>query len=245
MILEICCSPSSNIGVIAEREFPDCKVVRITEEDDFTKLSGQNKVRNILGEYAGKIPLLVWVSFPCTGGSAWQNLNWRKGTEETRNHIRSHWVQLRIMWKALDDIVLPFLDGASTFMAFEWPAACSYWDWSSESHDLDGRRVPDIRGRLGHYLHSTALVHGCEHELRASCGPSKGELVRKLWRVDSDCESLTRALHRKKNLSVEQRRNHWKAYSCSHGKSVHHARCAGRVTRDTQHYPISLVRVNP
>ena len=147
------------------------------------------------------------------------------------------------MWEALSDLVIPFLNGTSVCMAFEWLAACSYWNWASESRDLDGRKVPDVRGCLGRVLQNTALVHGCEHELRAACGPSKGELVRKLWRVDSDCGSLTRALHGRESSSTEHRRSEWRSYRCCHDKSVQHARCAGRVTKDTQHYPVSLARV--
>ena len=54
---------------------------------------------------------------------------------------------------------------------------------------------------------------------------------------------LTRALHTRESSSTEQRRSEWRSHRCCHDKSVRHARCAGRVTKDTQHYPVSLVRV--
>ena len=174
--------------------------------------------------------MLVWVSLPCTGGSAWQDLNWRKGNESTREGIRKQWRQVKNMWNALCRIVLPRLDGRHVCMAFEWPAACSYWKWSSDVFDLDGKQTPHIRDTLAGKLRFTSLVHGCEHDLMASRGKHKGELVRKLWRIDSDCEMLVRALHRDRRMSLHERRCEWRKYPCSHAKEVFHAACAGKVT---------------
>ena len=78
------------------------------------------------------------------------------------------------MWDALCQIVLPRLDGRNVCMAFEWPAACSYWQWSSDVRDLDGRETPHIRDTLANKLRFTALVHGCEHDLRAMKRKRKG-----------------------------------------------------------------------
>ena len=184
--------------------------------------------------------MLVWVSLPCTGGSSWQDLNWRKGSESTKEGIRKQWRQLKNMWNALCQIVFPRLDGRYMCMAFEWPAACSYWNWSPDVRDLDGHETPHIREILAGKLRFTSLVHGCEHELVASRGKHKGELVRKLWRIDSDCEILVRALHRDRRMNLHERRCEWRKYPCLHAKGVFHAACAGQVTRDTQLYPPKL-----
>ena len=42
------CSPDSNIGKVAEEEFTDCKIVRITEKEDFMRQEGQEMVPNFL-----------------------------------------------------------------------------------------------------------------------------------------------------------------------------------------------------
>ena len=187
--------------------------------------------------------MLVWVAFPCTGGSAWQMLNWRKGSDQTRDNIRHLWRQLRAMWKAFRSIVLPRIDGKSVCVAFEWPAACAYWRWSASTCSLDGARVPPIHETLDRLLPFTALVHGCEHELLAECGPLKGAPVRKLWRVDTDCRSIVDALHRDKSIPLRDRQLKWYTYRCVHDRTVKHAQCAGRVTRMTQHYPTAFSRV--
>ena len=67
--------------------------------------------------------------------------------------------------------------------------------------------------------------------------------MRKLWRVDSDCSVLVRALHRDQKMDLQQRRDEWRKYPCSHGRRMVHVSCAGQVTRDTQHYPLSFARV--
>ena len=240
VLLEICCSPSSSLGEVGDREFKDCLTIRKTEEDDFTTNKGQLRVKEVLDKYATRLPVLVWVSLPCTGGSSWQDLNWRKGSESTKEGIRKQWRQLKNMWNALCQIVFPRLDGRYMCMAFEWPAACSYWNWSPDVRDLDGHETPHIREILAGKLRFTSLVHGCEHELVASRGKHKGELVRKLWRIDSDCDILVRALHRDRRMNLHERRCEWRKYPCLHAKGVFHAACAGQVTRDTQLYPSKL-----
>ena len=127
VLIKLCCSPDSSVGSVAEAEFPDCRVSRITETDDFTSQAGKERVRIWLEDcIRQQCPVLVWVAFPCTGGSAWQTLNWRRGTESTLENIRSHWSNLRAVWQAFVDIVLPQISGRTVYVAFEWPAACAY-----------------------------------------------------------------------------------------------------------------------
>ena len=150
---------------------------------------------------------------------------------------------MKQMWDALCRIVLPRLNGRSVCMAFDWPAACSYWQRSSNVSDLDGKEPPHISEVLAGKLRSTALLHGCDHELRATCGKAKGELVRKLWRIDSDCEVLVRVLQKDRKISIHERREGWRRYMCSHGRGAKRVACAGRVTRDAQLYSPDFARV--
>ena len=183
-------------------------------------------------------PVLIWVAFPCTGGSAWQILNWHKGSDLTRTNIRHLWRQLRAMWTAFSRIVLPRIDGRNVCLAFEWPAACAYWQWSASTRSLDGACVPKIREALDLSLPYTALVHGCEHGLIAECGPNKGSPVRKLWRIDTDCIALLEALHRDPSICMRDRQCKWYTYRCVHDRSVKHAQCAGRVAKMPQITPL-------
>jgi len=225
VIIELCCSPDSTIGSVAEKQFSDCRVCRITEKEDFTSAEGQDYVRQLLDECVrAKCPVLIWVAFPCTGGSAWQILNWRKGSDITKSHIRHLWRQLRAMWTAFTRIVLPRINGRSVCLAFEWPAACAYWQWSASTRSLDGASTPEIRETLDLSVPYTALVHGCEHDLIAECGPNKGSPVRKLWRIDTDCIALLKALHRDPSICMQDRQVKWHTYRCIHDRSVKHAR---------------------
>ena len=84
-LVEFCCSEQSMLGQLCEHEFPDCKCIRITENDDATSAGGMAKARS--GNT--RAPALLWGSLPCTGGSLWQNINSRKPGGMVR--LRRHW----------------------------------------------------------------------------------------------------------------------------------------------------------
>ena len=69
-IVELCAHADSILG----REAPeDCEVIRITEDDDLLSAAGfekaVNSIRGACHRY-GREKVLVWVSTPCTGGTA-------------------------------------------------------------------------------------------------------------------------------------------------------------------------------
>ena len=138
-------------------------------------------------------------------------------------------------------MVLPRVNGTEVFMAFQWPAACAYWHWSADSRDVDGSVVPPVKETLSAKLPWTALVHGCEHGL---CTKKGGEyrLVRKMWRVDSDCMAVICALQRQGSMDQRTWRTLWGSYRCMRDKSGKHAHCAGKVTKTTAHYPLPFAR---
>jgi len=169
-------------------------------------------------------------------------VNWKKGTEMTRERIRGHWRALSALWRSFEQIVLPHVDGKGVCIECEWPAACAYRQWSADSRDMDGSVVPPVKETLGAKLPLTALVHGCEHVL---CTVKGGEsrFVRKMWRIDSDCSAVICALQRESSMNLNERRTQWGRYRCIHDRTVRHAHCAGRVTKSTEHYPAPCARV--
>ena len=72
VIVEVCCSEDSLLGKIADKEYQDCKVIRITEKEDLNDPSTRKQVVSQCKEHR-KLghPILIWTSLPCTGGTSW------------------------------------------------------------------------------------------------------------------------------------------------------------------------------
>ena len=61
---------------------------RVTESQDFTTDIGlKHAVDKVT---SAKPATLLWVSMPCTGGSAWQRINLSTGADSTRDRIMAH-----------------------------------------------------------------------------------------------------------------------------------------------------------
>lgn len=151
VIIELCCSPQPEIG---RQAGGSARVSRLTQTDDFRIPGGQNKVRCILDRFAN-VPTLVWVSFPCTGGSAWQEQNRRHGKSETRNTICAHWEVLRQLWCSFTHTVLPYMSRKNVHIAREWPSTCAYSKW----HEGGKRR--DVAPHIPFFDTMTCiLTHG-------------------------------------------------------------------------------------
>lgn len=112
------------VGIRATSHISDGKVIRITEAGVFRACRGQKDVQRILDRFACA-PTLIWVSFPCTSGSAWQEINWRPGKPETKSRICAHWSVLRDMWQSFTQVVLPHAHRTTIHIAWEWPSICA------------------------------------------------------------------------------------------------------------------------
>ena len=90
VIIEICTDEDSRIG--KEMYAGDgCAVIRITQANDFTHPDTQRELQRYINSFTGrKIPVLLWVSIPCTGGTRWVSVNWLYGTDQTRTQISEH-----------------------------------------------------------------------------------------------------------------------------------------------------------
>ena len=102
VILEMCTSNNSRIG----QQHPwstGCLVVRITADDDLTSQHGIEKALKVVEQY-WDLPLLIWVSIPCTGGSSWQNLNRKSGKCNIAN-INAHIALYRALMRSVSEVV--------------------------------------------------------------------------------------------------------------------------------------------
>lgn len=98
----------------------DCNVFRITGTGDFQRSDGRKHVGRRSMRHQG-IPVLVWVSFPCTGGLAWQAHKLHNGTGATTPRTRNHWTALHEVWQRFADVFIPRPDSENVDVAWGWP----------------------------------------------------------------------------------------------------------------------------
>ena len=88
-VVELCCSDHSLLG--KESAMRSMNHTRVTERKDFTSEIGFRYVLNRIERFRSPGScVLLWVSMPCTGGSPWQIVNRRNGTNVTRERISAH-----------------------------------------------------------------------------------------------------------------------------------------------------------
>ena len=172
-IVEYCCGPQSRIGNLAPS---DCEVIRLTADDDMTSATGLAKAVAAVSQPG--IPVLLFASMPCTGGSPYVNLNWHLGPK-TRSKIRAHRALFRRLW--INFVVVA--DACMTNggrIAIEWPRRCSYW------------KVNYVVSFLKRYALQPTIFDGCAYGLVSQVKASLGRPIRKAWCIASNCEAFGR-----------------------------------------------------
>ena len=179
VIIEVCCNQDSIIGELAHSEFPECKVVRITESMDLNSPDTRKEVLKIAKSYhrAGA-QVLTWVSLPCTGGSAWTRINLkipknRDTVLEARKDFRKLWASFVDLSQGLDQVGVQY--------CVEWPRDCEYWGWSK------------IRKWLDLHPFVYAKFDGCRFGLK----DRRHNPVKKPWCVATTLETLHKKIHAK------------------------------------------------
>ena len=122
LLVELCAGGDSLLGR-KRRQARGCKCVRVTAEDDLTTESGVAKALEAIRAADG-VPILVWVSIPCTGGSSWQFVNARHPGHAAR--MRVHLALFEKLWAACTRIVDESL-ALGALVCWEWPSGCAYW----------------------------------------------------------------------------------------------------------------------
>ena len=100
---------------------------RITMDDDFISQKGFDRALFSIRQVASKhTTSLIWVSIPCTGGSAWQRYNLAYGSPSTKDKVKGHREIFDLLWANLVKLVQQ-LEDDRCYIAIEWPRGCSYW----------------------------------------------------------------------------------------------------------------------
>ena len=88
------------------------------------------------------VPILVWVSLPCTGGSTWTFVNLTipqnapKVYEEKRKFLK--------LWSSFVNLSTG-LDCCHVHYALEWPRGCTYWDMKRVQKWLDNHKCVKVK----------------------------------------------------------------------------------------------------
>ena len=130
ILVEVCCSHDSKLGDTSRRPAFGCHVIRITQDDDILSHATRKRVvdevkhvRSIGNK--GSIPVLLWASIPCTGGTAWSHINMNHDTAKEK--VKRHRSIYKRIWSAFVDLVNS-MEFAKPLIAIEWPRSCTYWD---------------------------------------------------------------------------------------------------------------------
>ena len=177
------CSPS--------KDYDDCLCFRLTERHDLTGSKGLKRGMDVasLADFL-KIPILVWISIPCTGGSSWQRINKGKGPvaqAKIEQHLELFNKLLPNAFKIAQAVILQ----GTGRVVFEWPDGCSYWQ--------DPRVVTFISSNK---LTQTKL-DGCSYGLVSKFGKDVGKPIKKTWRLAHNFPHIGQLMGRKCKCSID------------------------------------------
>jgi hypothetical protein len=194
-----------------------CKVIEITEEDDFTNPTGYGKVVEALrGENVA-----IFASLPCTGGSPWQICN--KKHPACRRLILKHHKLFGKLFSSLVRLFKEYAPRGDIPILFEWPKCCRYW------------RLPRVDQFVRRYGLSTVEFDGCAFGLRSCIKREEGKFLRKPWRIVTNIPAVQEALkgHKCPGISTD----HVHATTC--GKNAKHSQYYTRQLAETIHKAIA------
>ena len=163
-ILEICCSPDSELSSQVEFLGGSSMRANLASGYDFDKQEAFTRLRDLIKL---RRPRHIWVSLPCTLESRMQNLTKREPGSPALANFRRRLARSRIRVARLAPI-LDFIESLGIDWYFEWPVGASGW---GEIRELAPRRSSGA--------YHEAVVRGCAVGLR---GPS-GNLLAKAWRI--------------------------------------------------------------
>jgi hypothetical protein len=166
-IVEFCTSNDSRIGKMAP---PNCEVVRLTIDDDLTSDEGLAKALAAVSDPSFQV--LLFGALPCTGGSQWQNYNWKRGPD-TQDKIRGHWEVFEVLFGNFMVVAAACRQNYG-HIAMEWPRACSYWTRPSVLNFVRLNNLVDYD------------FDGCMYGLCSVVEATLGEPIKKPWRIASD-----------------------------------------------------------
>ena len=169
VLIEYCCSPDSTL---CDERFLTCpagkvKLYRLTEGHDMRKKEGVDYALSIIEKYKD-IPIVIWCSIPCTGGSTLQKENEHLPSHPAR--MAAHNRLFRTLHSNFMTLVNAVMKTVAGVLVFEWPTRNTWW------------KRTEIVKMLELYKMQKADVNGCTLDVRAR---ESGILHLKPWTLAS------------------------------------------------------------
>ena len=214
-IVEYCCGRNSLLG--RPRLSADgCEVVRITADDDVTTPKGKRKVIDAIRNTS--LPVLLWVSIPCTGGSPFLNISRKKG-KANRKLLAKRVRDYRHIWQSfIESVDEEHCPGHIICNA--WPAACVYW------------KRNEVARFMRRYNMRSVVFHGYMYGLSSRAKAHKGSPILKPWRVSFNFEDMLINFNRQCGVPPGS--------PCKYA-GIPHVPCAGIDTQFTEEYREDIV----
>ena len=171
IVLEICCDEGSILG---SRCPPDCGVVRVSLQSDINVAKNREKIKEVVKNC--RMPLLVWISTPCTTGCPWHRTN--PSIAEDRAWQEKHRTDMETAKSAKAILDVAINKGNGCACVWEWPKGCDHW-----KHDI-GESI------LQHPKLEKCEFDGCSYGCM-----SDGALVQKPWRIMTNARSIVGELN--------------------------------------------------
>ena len=184
------------------------------DQGNRTTLEGHRWLLGQIDRIPKEIPILLWGSIPCTGGSPWARFNLRRYPDTFPDQLRklkAIWRQLTYGFYRIADVVTK----RGGHWALEWPSKCDYWNSPHVQEFLSRQK--------GKVFEATAT--GCAFNLRAIAGPLKGKKMSKSWHIKSSIPTIEKYLNR----------------SCSCPPNYEHAPTEGQNTAHSGRYTVEFV----
>jgi hypothetical protein len=171
IMIEFCCSPDSKLGQHSAYS-NGCKVIRVTEAMDATKQSTLDYLCEVV--HTETVPVFVFSSMPCTGGSPWQNINVRKPGGIRR--MVEHRKLSNKLWGKFVELCEETRKNKSNQIGLEWPRGCKYWNLTKVKSFLHRHGMMD------------AVFDGCMFSLYSKV--HEGKLIKNPWRISTTSHAL-------------------------------------------------------
>ena len=173
LLVEFCCSSTSKLG---EQRKPakNCKVIRVTEQEDGTSESCRRWLAQEIEAFKKVHPngmVFFYASLPCTGGSPWTNVN-----KDLPNGSERIAEQQQLFGKLFKSFKRCIADASphKPSVTFELSKNCKYWSW------------PSVQKFISDYKLRQHAFHGCQFGLKGL----SGKPLKKGWKIATDVPQL-------------------------------------------------------
>ena len=168
-VLFVCaCSPTSQIGAVAEQSPINCVHLSL----DHLDLANKNDVEQLLGQVESLAGCDIWASITCAYRCSWQRLSLRKLGESFKRKLTKQRKYVERMLSLALPVLQKCVDNFSRLsrLSVEWPKGAELWNlpvWQALEKKNGLKRVP---------------FHGCVLDVVVMEYP-----IKKPWMVSTNC----------------------------------------------------------